>query len=68
MQVKDSMTERPEFLASNFTLLDASKKMRDLNVGVIPVFDDGSVVGILTDRDIIVRAPLPKSETRLIPW
>ncbi|MFP4014751.1 MAG: CBS domain-containing protein [Chitinispirillaceae bacterium] len=56
MKVKEVMTPNVETLQSNYTLLDASKKMRDLNVGAIPVNEDGSIVGILTDRDIVVRA------------
>lgn len=56
MQVKEVMTANIELLRANYTVLDAAKKMRDLNAGLIPVSDDGQIVGILTDRDIVIRA------------
>ncbi|MFP4163425.1 MAG: CBS domain-containing protein [Chitinispirillaceae bacterium] len=56
MKVKEVMTPSVQTLGSNYTLLDAARKMRDLNVGAIPINEDGSIVGIITDRDIVVRA------------
>lgn len=34
----------------------AAKTMRDLDIGALPVVDNGRIVGIITDRDIVVRA------------
>ncbi len=56
MKVRDIMTSSVDTILSNFTILDAAKKMRDLDIGAIPVREDGSVIGIITDRDIVVRA------------
>jgi CBS domain-containing protein len=38
------------------TVLEAAQRMRDANVGVLPVVDDGVLHGIITDRDLVVRA------------
>src|SRR5690606_12031497 len=38
------------------SLREAARKMDDLNVGVLPVCDGQRLVGVLTDRDITVRA------------
>ncbi len=37
-------------------LADAARKMRDLNVGCLPVLEDDDLVGIITDRDMACRA------------
>jgi CBS domain-containing protein len=37
------------------TLLAAARMMRHHNVGFLPVVDHGVVVGVLTDRDIVIR-------------
>lgn len=56
MLVGDVMTRKMESVFPNNTVLQAAKKMRDLNVGAMPVVDEeGNFSGILTDRDIIVR-------------
>jgi CBS domain-containing protein len=38
------------------TLADAARQMRDHNVGILPVIVDGRVAGVITDRDLVVRA------------
>ena len=38
------------------TLLQAAEKMRDANVGMLPVMEDSALRGIVTDRDLVVRA------------
>jgi CBS domain-containing protein len=56
MQVKDIMTRNPEVVRPEATLQEAAKKMKDLDVGVIPVCDGRRLQGMLTDRDITIRA------------
>jgi CBS domain-containing protein len=57
MLVKEIMTRRVECVGPDTTLQEAARKMRDLDVGPLPVCGDGDrLVGILTDRDITVRA------------
>jgi CBS domain-containing protein len=58
MRAAEIMTENPETLTPDATLADAARKMRDLDVGIIPVVDGESrrLKGVITDRDIAVRA------------
>jgi CBS domain-containing protein len=54
--IREVMTRDVEVINPNDTLRDAAEKMRSLNVGAIPVCDGQRVLGMLTDRDIVVRA------------
>ncbi len=57
MQVQEIMTRDVETITPDESLFDAAQKMRCVDAGAIPVVTaDGSVVGMLTDRDIVVRA------------
>jgi CBS domain-containing protein len=56
MKVADIMTPNLTTVPSAATLADASRRMRDANVGALPVVDGRHLRGIITDRDIIVRA------------
>jgi len=56
MKINQLMTPNPQAVRSDATLQAAAKVMDDLNVGVLPVCDNGRLVGMLTDRDIVVRA------------
>jgi len=57
MQVKDVMTRQVECVSPDDTLQLAACKMRDLDVGPMPVCGDNDrLVGMLTDRDITIRA------------
>ena len=53
--VKDIMTPYVESITPEETLQDAAMKMKDLNVGSLPVCVEGTLVGMLTDRDMVVR-------------
>jgi CBS domain-containing protein len=56
MRVKDIMTHNVEAAAPGDTLEQAARKMQELDVGPLPVCEGKRVVGMLTDRDITVRA------------
>src|SRR5207237_7206261 len=56
MDVRDIMTPQPRTIASSTSIEEAAGIMRDEDTGAIPVVDDGRLVGMLTDRDIVVRA------------
>lgn len=56
MKVKEVMTKVVEFVRPETTVQEAAGKMKDLNVGPIPVCEGDKVRGILTDRDIVIRA------------
>jgi CBS domain-containing protein len=54
-QVKDVMTRSPSVCDRQTTVLEASRLMREEDVGSIPVVADGKPVGVVTDRDIVLR-------------
>ncbi|KVL44084.1 CBS domain-containing protein [Burkholderia territorii] len=54
--VSEVMTRDAATVGPTQSLRDAAKLMRDLNVGALPVCDGTRLIGMLTDRDIVVRA------------
>lgn len=56
MRLGEVMTRDVEVVGSNAPLMEAATKMKDLDVGLIPVCDGDELQGTLTDRDITVRA------------
>jgi CBS domain-containing protein len=56
MRLGEVMTRDVEVIGSNARLREAAAKMKDLDVGLIPVCDGDELKGTLTDRDITVRA------------
>jgi len=56
MQLKEIMTGNVEVVLPETTLREAADKMRTLDVGPLPVCDGNRLVGMITDRDITVRA------------
>jgi CBS domain-containing protein len=54
---REIMTSNTECVQISDTLADAAKKMRDLDVGALPICgDDNRLKGMITDRDIVVKA------------
>ena len=54
--VRDVMTEKPLALQAGTTLTEAARAMRDHDVGTVVLLDDDQIAGIVTDRDITIRA------------
>jgi CBS domain-containing protein len=54
--VSQVMTENPVILQANDTLVEAARKMRAEDIGDVLVMREGALCGIVTDRDITVRA------------
>jgi CBS domain-containing protein len=53
---RDIMTGSAECASVNDSLVDAARKMRDLDVGALPICgDDNRLAGVITDRDIVVK-------------
>jgi CBS domain-containing protein len=53
---RELMTEGAECIGENETLVAAARKMRDLDVGALPICgEDDRLKGVLTDRDIVVK-------------
>lgn len=55
MKAKDIMTKNVAFLNPTSTVTEAAQLMQKYNIGSVPVCDQNGVVGIVTDRDIVVR-------------
>ena len=56
MQVRDLMTRSVETVRKDDSLQEAAGKMKDADAGILPVTnEEGDVIGVLTDRDIVVR-------------
>ena len=55
MQAKDVMTTRPEYLSADVSIRQVAMQMRDSNTGFEPLVSNNKVVGVITDRDIVVR-------------
>jgi len=53
--VKDAMTSEVKTATPSQSLTDAAKLMKQEDVGSVPVVDGDRLVGVLTDRDIVVR-------------
>jgi len=55
MQIREVMTEGAEVVPLNAAAIEAAAKMRELDVGSLPVCDGERLEGIITDRDIAIR-------------
>ena len=53
MQVRDVMTRTPTTLSPSAPLIDALKVISGMNIGRIPVVEDGNLVGIVTRTDVL---------------
>jgi CBS domain-containing protein len=56
MHIRDVMTPNPRTVTPDDSIQRAARIMRDEDTGAVPVVDNGRTVGMLTDRDIVVRA------------
>ena len=54
--VRDVMIKDVVSIDPSASLTDAARKMDDANIGMLPVVEDGKVLGVITDRDIVIRA------------
>ena len=56
MNIREVMTSNPRCVSPNDSIQNAACIMRDEDTGAVPVVENGRAVGIVTDRDIVVRA------------
>ena len=54
--VRDVMTANPQTVSEKDTVLQAARIMRDEDTGIVPVVEGRTIIGLVTDRDIVVRA------------
>lgn len=55
MKLRDVMTKNAKYVTTQDNITNAAKIMEDLNVGCVPVCEEQRPVGMLTDRDIVLR-------------
>jgi len=55
-KVQELMKENPEVIKPDATLREAAQKMKEIECGVLPVGTKDNLQGMITDRDIIIRA------------
>ena len=53
--VRDVMTPNPECVSEGDSIRDVARIMKDHDTGVVPVVDGKKIIGLITDRDIVVR-------------
>jgi CBS domain-containing protein len=56
MKVKDAMTSKVTLVSPAQTIREAAKLMIECDAGALPVAENDRLVGMLTDRDIVIRA------------
>lgn len=56
MKIKDIMTREVCLVEPDQTIRDAAKRMADLDIGLLPVGENDRLVGMISDRDIALRA------------
>lgn len=54
-KVKDVMTAKCEWISPDTSCTEAAQKMRDQDIGFLPVGENDRLIGMVTDRDIVVR-------------
>lgn len=55
MRVNDIMTQDVEQITSDTSVQDAARRMKARDIGFLAISDEGSAVGVITDRDLVVR-------------
>jgi len=56
MEVSRAMSSQVRIASPNQSIRDAARMMAQIDAGVLPVGDNGRLAGMITDRDIAVRA------------
>ncbi|HEX4023866.1 MAG TPA: CBS domain-containing protein [Steroidobacteraceae bacterium] len=62
MKVSDVMTKQPRVISADDTVLSAAQQLAQKAIGMLPVAKDDRLVGVLTDRDIVVRVVAQKRD------
>jgi CBS domain-containing protein len=66
-KVADVMTQRPRAVTPQTPLNEVAEVMETEDVGVVPIVEGDRLVGIVTDRDIVVRAIAKGKDPRGMP-
>jgi CBS domain-containing protein len=55
MKIIEIMTREPELISPDASIKDAAKRMKDEDIGALPVGENDRLIGMVTDRDIALR-------------
>src|SRR5688572_15947952 len=66
MQVRDVMTSKVSMVKPDALLSEVAKRMRDEDIGAVPVADGDKLIGMVTDRDIVTRGVAETSDVSRI--
>ena len=61
MKIKDVMTRDVSFVTPDTPIPEIARRMRDEDIGVVPVVENDRMIGMVTDRDIVVRCVAAES-------
>src|SRR5207247_9324417 len=64
--VRHAMTEAPQTIRPDMNAADAAGFMKSEDVGALPVVRDGDLVGLITDRDLVVRVLAERQDPRSV--
>ena len=67
MQLREIMTTDFHVIPYNATIQEAAKMMRDHDIGLLPVTENGKMIGAVTDRDVVVRVLPNGGDVSMIP-
>lgn len=56
MNVQDVMTGSPRYVNADATVEEAARLMRDHHIGLAPIAEHDRLIGVTTDRDLVIRA------------
>jgi CBS domain-containing protein len=54
--VRDAMTSKPKTIEPSTTAQEAARIMKSEDVGALPIIEGDKLVGVVTDRDLVIRA------------
>jgi CBS domain-containing protein len=66
-KVRDVMSSRPRCVSPDTTVTEAAELMESEDVGSLPVLDGDELAGMITDRDIVLRAVARGKDPRGMP-
>ena len=66
-KIRDVMTQGVELIDPEATLSEAAVRMAETDLGILPVGEDDRLIGVVTDRDLVVRGLAQRAMTPMRP-
>jgi CBS domain-containing protein len=66
MQIEDIMTAQPRTASPRTTLAEAAQVLWNADCGILPVTDEGKLVGVITDRDMSIALGKPVRNEQVV--